>query len=124
MKLGEIRTVAGGPYYTSKPRPVVIVQADWYSDMDSITVCPLTSDNANAPSVRISVHPTQHNGLRSESWLMPDKVVTVPKSKLGSRIGQLDHSTLAELSRRIILFLNLAEPGPNRPPTNPTTRSR
>ena len=134
MKRGEIRTVAGGPYYTSKPRPVVIIQAAWYTGLDSITVCPLTSDNADAPSVRIPVHPTQHNGLRSESWLMPDKVVTVPavsspvvsnpKARLGSRIGQLDHTTLAELSRRIILFLNLAEPGPGQPPATTTTRSR
>jgi mRNA interferase MazF len=124
MKRGEIRTVAGGPYYTSKPRPVVIVQADWYTDMDSITVCPLTSDNANAPSIRIPVHPNEHNGLRSESWLMPDKVVTVPKARLGLRIGQLDHTALAELSRRIISFLNLAESGPSQNPANPTTRSR
>ena len=124
MKRGEIRTVAGGPYYTSKPRSVVIVQADWYTGLDSITVCPLTSDNTGAPSIRIPVHPTQHNGLRSESWLMPDKVVTVPKARLGSRIGQLDHTTLAELSLRIISFLNLAEPGPGQPPATTTTRSR
>jgi mRNA interferase MazF len=124
MKRGEIRTVAGVPYYTSKPRPVVIVQADWYTDMDSITVCPLTSDNANAPSVRIPVLPTEHNGLRSESWLMPDKVVTVPKARLGPRIGQLDHATLAELSRRIISFLNLAESGPSQNPATTATRSR
>jgi mRNA interferase MazF len=92
--------------------------------MDSITVCPLTSDNTDAPSVRVPVHPTEHNGLRSESWLMPDKVVTVPKARLGSRIGQLDHTTLAELSRRIISFLNLAEHGPSQPPATPTTRSK
>src|ERR1700691_129449 len=156
MKRGEIRTAAGGPYYT-KPRPVVIIQADWYIDMDSITVCPFTSDNTDAPSVRFSgvphpLHPTEHNGLRSlqrqratdtlrsaahgcfshfaaalcglfaESRLMPDKVVTVPKARLGSRIGQLDHTTLAELSRRIISFLKLAGSGPSQLSATPTAR--
>jgi mRNA interferase MazF len=154
MKRGEIRTVAGGPYYTNKPRPVVIIQADWYTEMDSITVCPLTSDNTDAPSVRIPVHPTEHNGRRSlqrqrttdtlrsaahgcfghfaaalcglcaESRLMPDKVVTVPEARPGSRIGQLDHTTLAELSRRMISFLNLADSGPSQLSATPTTRNR
>jgi mRNA interferase MazF len=124
MRRGEIRTVAGGPYYAGKPRPVVIVQADWYTGFDSVTVCPFTSDNTHAPSVRIPVSPTENNGLRSPSWLMPDKLVTVPRARLGSCAGRLDRATLAELSRNIISFLNLAERASSQHPAAPTTSRR
>src|ERR1035438_8579694 len=99
MKRGEIWTVAGGPHYPSKPRPAVIVQGDSYSNTDSIAICLFTSDNTHAPSVRIPVFPTADNGLRFPSWLMVDKIVTVPRAKLGSRVGLLDKTTLVELSR-------------------------
>ncbi|HEY3840021.1 MAG TPA: type II toxin-antitoxin system PemK/MazF family toxin [Bryobacteraceae bacterium] len=146
MRRGEIWTVAGGPYYAGKPRPVVIVQADWYTGFDSVTVCPFTSDNTHAPSVRIPVNPTENNGLRSPSWLMPDKLVTVPvvstpEPRLGSRTGRLDfpectgrslavvrdsrsRATLAELSRNIISFLNLAVRASSQHPAAPTTSRR
>ena len=43
MKRGEIWTMAGGPGYASKPRPVVIVQDDAFTARDSIVVCLITT---------------------------------------------------------------------------------
>ena len=44
MKRGELWTLAGSGPYSSKPRPVVVVQDSLFDATDSITVCPLTSD--------------------------------------------------------------------------------
>jgi mRNA interferase MazF len=40
---------------------------------------------------------------------MADKVVTVPRTKLGSLIGRLDPEDMARLNRSIIVFLRLLE---------------
>ncbi len=49
MKRGEIWTMAGGPGYASKLRPVLIVQDDAFAAPNSVTVCPITSDAADLP---------------------------------------------------------------------------
>ncbi|MCP9917563.1 type II toxin-antitoxin system PemK/MazF family toxin [Cyanobium sp. ATX 6F1] len=108
MKRSEIWTVAGGGAYTSKPRPAVIVQDDAFAERDSITLCPLTTDPADAPVFRIPVEPSSRNGLSSRSWLMADKLSTVPRERLGSRIGQLEDDLLLRLNRSILVFLGLA----------------
>ena len=38
---------------------------------------------------------------------MADKITTVPKAKLGKRIGHLDLEDMARLNRAILIFLNL-----------------
>ena len=35
---GDVWTAAGGTDYAGKPRPVVIVQSDVFTDRDSVTV--------------------------------------------------------------------------------------
>ena len=107
MKRGEIWTVADGPDYTSKPRPVVILQNNLFSDLDSVTVCPLTSTDIRASPFRVPVYPTGVNGLRSPCWLMVDKIATSRRTKLGARIGLLETDTLTELNRAVIIFLHL-----------------
>jgi mRNA interferase MazF len=39
---------------------------------------------------------------------MVDKITTVPKSKIGARVGRLDDEDLARLNRAILVFLGLA----------------
>jgi mRNA interferase MazF len=87
MRRGEIWTTAGGGEYVGKPRPVVIVQDDRFDMTASITVCAITTDPTDAPLLRLPVEPNEANGLRAPSRLMVDKLTTVPKSKLGSRLG-------------------------------------
>ena len=108
MKRGEIWTMAGGPGYASKPRPAVVIQDDGFSETLSIAVCPLTSEPVEAPILRLLVEPTPENGLRNTSRLMVDKVTTVPKSRLGQRIGQLADDDLLRLNRSLLVFLGLA----------------
>jgi len=100
--------MAGGPGYAGKPRPAVIIQDDCFSETLSITVCPLTSEVIEAPILRLLVQPTPENGLRNTSHLMVDKVTTVPKSRLGQRIGCLADDDLLRLNRSLLVFLGLA----------------
>ncbi|SRR5260221_8158148 len=108
MKRGEIWTASGGRNYAGKPRPVVIVQADSFDATMSITVCAFTTDATSAPLFRLPVTPSERNGLREPCRLMVDKITTVAKAKLGSRIGWLEDEHVRRLDRAMIVFLGLA----------------
>ena len=108
MKRGDLWTMAGGSGNASKPRPVVIVQDDAFTARDSVTVCLITTDPSDLLVFRVPVEPTTENGLRAASRLMVDKVTTVPKSRLGQRIGRLADVDLLRLNRSLLVFLGLA----------------
>src|SRR3954471_24883453 len=110
MKRGEIWTVSGGSAYTGKPRPAVIVQDDRFDATDSVTVCAFTTDPTDAPLFRLLVEPDERNGLRAPSRLMADKITTVPRAKLGARVGALADEDLVRLNRAMLVFLGLAVP--------------
>lgn len=63
MKRGEIWTVSGGADFTRKPRPSVILQDNEFMATKTITLCPLTTDDADEHYVRMSVRPSGANGL-------------------------------------------------------------
>jgi mRNA interferase MazF len=105
---GEIWTVAGGTDYAGKPRPAVIVQDDGFDATASVTICAFTSDPTAAPLLRIRIEPSEGNGLREPSSLMVDKLTTVPKRKLGTRIGRLGDEDTVRLNRALMVFLGLA----------------
>jgi mRNA interferase MazF len=108
VKRGEIWTASGGRDYAGKPRPFVILQDNRFDATDSITVCAFTTDQTNAPLFRLSVEPNAKNGLRNPCKLMVDKITTVPKTKLGSRVGCLDDEDIVRLNRAILVFLGMA----------------
>ncbi len=108
MRRGDIWTVSGGKDYSGKPRPAVIVQDDAFDATDAITICAFTKDPTEAPLFRLSVEPNERNGLRSPSRLMVDKITTVPKSKIGERIGRLDDEDVVRLNQAVLVFLGLA----------------
>jgi mRNA interferase MazF len=108
LKRGEIWTVAGGKDYAGKPRPAVIVQDGRFDATASITICAITSDKTEAPLFRIVIQPSDQNGLTAISRLMVDKITTIPKSKLGHRIGYLDAADLVRVNQAMLIFLGLA----------------
>jgi mRNA interferase MazF len=107
MRRGDIWTASGGNDYAGKPRPVVIVQDDSFDSTNSITVGAFTTDETDAPLIRLLIEPNGRNGLRLASRLMVDKITTVPKSKLGKRIGRLDDQDIVRLNQAILVFLGL-----------------
>jgi mRNA interferase MazF len=110
MKRGEIWTVAGGKGYAGKPRPAVILQDDRFDGTDSITICGFTTDRTDAPLFRLAVEPSESNGLRAVCQLMVDKITTVPKSRIGVRIGRLADEDMVRLNRAALVFLGIAAP--------------
>ena len=110
MKRGEVWTVAGGAAYTGKPRPAVVVQDDRFDRTESITICGFTTDPTPAPLFRVAVEPSPQNGLRERCSLMVDKITTVPKTRMGVRLGRLADSDVSNLNRAIFVFLGLASP--------------
>ena len=108
MRRGDVWTVAGGKDYAGKPRPVVIVQDDSFDATDAIAICAFTTDETDAPLFRLPVQPNERNGLRAASRLMVDKITTVPKTKVGTRIGRLDDEDILRLNQAIVVFLGLA----------------
>lgn len=108
MSRGELWTAAGGKHDASKPRPVLVVQDDRFDATDSITICPLTTDSTQIPLLRIPLSPGAAIGLDQPSSLMVDKLTTMPRSKLGERIGAVSDTDLLALSRSLVVFLGLA----------------
>ena len=108
MRRGEIWTAAAGGGYLGKPRPVVIIQDDRFDATSSVTVCAMTTDPTDAPLFRLVIEPDAVNQLRETSRLMVDKITTVPRTKLGERLGQLADEDIVRLGRAALVFLGLA----------------
>ncbi len=106
----QIWTVAGGKDYAAKPRPVVILQDNRFDKTDSITVCAFTTDPTDAPLFRLAVEPSESNGLRAVCRLMVDKITTVPKGRIGARIGRLADEDMVRVNRAVLVFLGIAAP--------------
>ncbi|CDN46971.1 type II toxin-antitoxin system PemK/MazF family toxin [Neorhizobium galegae] len=110
MKRGEVWTVSGGNDYAGKPRPCVVVQDDSFGGTDSVTICIFTTYEVDAPLFRLHVRPDERNGLHQASWLTVDKIATVPRSKIGERLGRLRDDDILRLNRSALVFLGLASP--------------
>lgn len=104
---GDLVTIAiSGDY--GKPRPALVVQANAFKSLDSVTVLRLTSDLRDAPLLRVTVRPMPENGLRLVSQIMIDKAATVPKAKVHQKIGEADADTLRTVDLALARFLGLA----------------
>jgi len=106
VKRGEIWTAATPGSYTGKPRPVAIVQNEAFVT-ESITVCGFTTTDADVPLLRPVIRPTLANGLREMSRLMPDKIASIPKQRLGKKIGELSADDLRAVDAALMVFLGL-----------------
>lgn len=107
MIRGELWTVAGG-VYASKPRPALIVQDDLFAATGSVTVAPLTTTLTDAPLLRVRVTRSELTGLEHDSDVMVDKLTTVRRSNVQTRVGRVTTEQLAEVERSLMTFLGLA----------------
>ena len=92
-----------------KPRPALVIQADWFSSHTSVTVLPVTSALIDAPLLRVAIEPSADNGLQKPSQVMVDKAMTVSRDKLGPAFGRIDADTLLEVERCLAVFLGLGK---------------
>ncbi|GHV07616.1 putative endoribonuclease MazF [Campylobacterota bacterium] len=105
MKRGELWTLQDRNY-ASKPRPVVIVQAD-SSSFNSVILCLFTSFESNTIATRVKIEPSAENGLQKISYVMTDKIVTVDRAMLGECIGSLSESQMRLVSGKLAKVLEI-----------------
>jgi len=86
VKRGDLVTIAVGGDY-GKPRPALVVQADAFAALGSVTVLRITSELHDWPLFRVTVQPSAENGLRVPSQVMVDLAVTLPREKVGAVFG-------------------------------------
>lgn len=92
-----------------KPRPAVVIQSDLFNPThNSITLCPITSHLVNAPLFRISLIPSKLTGLKFESHIMVDKIVTIKSEKITQKIGELSSCDMLKLNNSLKLWLTLS----------------
>jgi mRNA interferase MazF len=109
MMRGDIvSVVAPGDY--GKPRPAVVIQCDLLTQagLGSVVLCLVTSHQADAPTFRIPLKATEDTGLEHDSQIMTDKLLTVPLTRVGGKIGRLDDETMIRLNRTLAFVIGLA----------------
>ncbi len=106
MRRGDIVT-AVLPRAYGKPRPALLIQDDVFEALPSATILPITSELRDAPPLRIPLEAGPQTGLSRPSQVMVDKVQTVPRAKLGRRLGTLDAATMRRVSEALGRFLGL-----------------
>lgn len=100
---GDLVTVSlSGDY--GKPRPALVIQSDLLGELESVVLCPITSDLRNA-LFRVTVEPTPGNGLYSLSQVMTDKISTLPRAKLGAVFGRLDEDRMKAVERALLVVI-------------------
>jgi mRNA interferase MazF len=108
MKRGDLVVVATRGAYTGKHRPAVVVQSDAFNDTHaSITICPITSDCVDAPLFRVSIPAGTRTGLEVASQIMIDKVVSVPRTAVGRRIGRLAATEIGVVDHALQTWLSI-----------------
>ena len=103
MNRGDIWTIDLGGRIGK--RPVVVLTRQAVLDyLNKVTVAEVTSKGKGYPT---EVFIEQKANLPKPSFVQADSIHTVPKQKLEKYLGTLDPQTLKEISRRIVLALEL-----------------
>ena len=106
MKRGDIVTVAMQGDY-GKPRPALVVQSDNFAEHPSVILLPISSTLVDAPLFRITIEPSETNGLNKSSQVMIDKITTYRKDRIGDVFGLIEHEKMVEIERSLAMFLGL-----------------
>ena len=106
---GDVVAVAA-PGDFGKPRPAVVVQSDAFpQEHASVIVCQMTSTLTDAPDFRVTIAPSEANGLQATSQVMADKPVTVRRKRIGARLGRLDARDVRRLNRALAFCIGLSD---------------
>ena len=74
-----------------------------------MVICQMTSECSDAPDFRVTIDPTERNGLRVKSQVMADKPVTVRRERIGRQVGHLDDKDLLRLNVALAFVMGLAD---------------
>lgn len=107
MKRGDFVTVAMQGDF-GKPRPALVIQSDQFDEHATVTILPVTGTLVEAPLLRVTIQPSETNGLKKASQVMIDKSMTVKRDKLGEVFGSASDAAMLEISRCLAVFLGIA----------------
>ncbi len=106
MKRGDLYRVhrpAGDP---KRHRTFVVVSRQALIDSKfSTVICAPVFSNGEELSTQIAVGPDQ--GLRHQSWIMCDNLISLRKSDLTQFVGSMSPTLLADLKRALKMALDL-----------------
>ena len=106
MRRGELYRLYKPPGDTKQHRVFVIVSRQILIDTRySTVVCaPVYSEGQGmSTQVRVGVH----EGLKHDSWIQCDGLISVPKSELTHYVGSLSATKLTELDHALAMALDL-----------------
>jgi mRNA interferase MazF len=106
MKRGEIWTLRDDGY-ASKVRPVVIVQADPGRFFDSVILCLFTTFESSHIPTRVHITANEANGLKKDSYIMTEKLITIDKNELGEKTGGLTDKQMRLISSQLAKVLEI-----------------
>jgi mRNA interferase MazF len=106
MNRGEIWTLLDEGY-AGKARPVVIVQANPGGFFNSIILCLFTTFESSHIPTRVHITANETNGLKKDSYIMTEKLITVDKNELGEKIGDLTKEQMRQISSQLAKLLEI-----------------
>lgn len=107
MNRGDFVTIAMQGDF-GKPRPALVIQSDQFNEHATVTVLLVSSTLVDAPLFRVTVQPSEGNGLQKPSEVMVDKAMTVKRDKLGQVFGSASDEAMLEVGRCLAVFLGIA----------------
>jgi mRNA interferase MazF len=109
IRRGDVVTVATSGDF-GKPRPAVVIQSDSLPESHiSVVVCQMTSKVIDGRIFRITLDPSEANGLRLRSQVMVDKPMTVLRRRIGPLIGRLTAEEMARMDTAITFVMGLLD---------------
>lgn len=106
MKRGDLYTTAIG--FGGKPRPVLIVQADAFSDLSKRLMVLIGRPVDGASAIRVPVESSEINNLRAASEVMIDTILPVRSNELGVYTGRVSSEDMRRVDTALMLFFGLA----------------
>lgn len=105
---GDIITVSAKSS-EGKPRPAIIVQANWLNEKKppSYIICLLTSDIYPELDFRPVIEPNITNGLGKKSQVMTDKIQAIREIQIGNKIGVVNKKNLNDIDNNLRSLINL-----------------
>jgi mRNA interferase MazF len=103
MNRGDIWSIDLGGRIGRRP-VVVLTRQNVLPYVDKVTVAEITTKGKGYPT---EIDIDQKANLPKASLVQADNVHTVPKQRLDKYVGTLDRETMREVSRKVILALEL-----------------
>jgi mRNA interferase MazF len=91
-----------------KPRPFLVLRSDHFARHSMVTLVAFTTALIDTPTLRVTVQPTEQNGLRAPSQAMIDHIQSVRIVRIGETIGQLGAVDMQAITRAVAVYLGLA----------------